>query len=133
YTSCFLLGVHARACFTVTRRVVGTLHRPPRSTLFPYTTLFRSQLIRRYAQIQDNPVYFTDSQIVYFPDHAAIVAADDDSLIFIILQPLPRRLYWSSVLVYSYYSPRGRRFPAYRQRMSRSSPRSFAIYPVRLR
>src|SRR5690242_12852090 len=37
-------------------RAAKTLHRPPRSTLFPYTTLFRSRLHRRLVQPVDHPV-----------------------------------------------------------------------------
>src|SRR2546430_2843816 len=32
------------------------IRRPPRSTLFPYTTLFRSQKPRRHAAAADQPV-----------------------------------------------------------------------------
>src|SRR5689334_23949167 len=29
------------------------IRRPPRSTLFPYTTLFRSQIVRQSSQLRD--------------------------------------------------------------------------------
>src|SRR3712207_8000976 len=32
------------------------IRRPPRSTLFPYTTLFRSEDIRTYTEFADDPV-----------------------------------------------------------------------------
>src|SRR2546430_7486042 len=32
------------------------IRRPPRSTLFPYTTLFRSQLVHRLPDLRDRPL-----------------------------------------------------------------------------
>src|SRR5438034_7850733 len=46
-----------------------TLRRPPRSTLFPYTTLFRSQMnLRRYA---DHP--FWQAVVIVVAAYAVIV------------------------------------------------------------
>src|SRR2546422_4437372 len=37
------------------------IRRPPRSTLFPYTTLFRSKILRR----KDDPLHATAGQIIF--------------------------------------------------------------------
>src|SRR5260370_23105145 len=45
------------------------IRRPPRSTLFPYTTLFRSKLLNK-----PGPRYLTAGK--HTPDHAALVMCD---------------------------------------------------------
>src|SRR2546430_15399963 len=37
------------------------IRRPPRSTLFPYTTLFRSRRDGQFQQLGENPTYLTDN------------------------------------------------------------------------
>src|SRR5690625_5821252 len=38
------------------------IRRPPRSTLFPYTTLFRSKLVRQGFHLHDEALPWTDGQ-----------------------------------------------------------------------
>src|SRR2546421_3945481 len=49
------------------------IRRPPRSTLFPYTTLFRSLTVLRFIDVRFKPaVLVTDDEIEkYYRDHAA--------------------------------------------------------------
>src|SRR5262249_58606117 len=49
-----------------------TIRRPPRSTLFPYTTLFRSASVNRIAALAGVSV---GSLYQYFPTKEALVAA----------------------------------------------------------
>src|SRR5690554_7579777 len=46
------------------------IRRPPRSTLFPYTTLFRSKLINRPVEPEDEERY----QTIYAKEEGAVVA-----------------------------------------------------------
>src|ERR1035441_11120703 len=57
------------------------IRRPPRSTLFPYTTLFRSDEIQGLAQLQIGKLAMgaVGFQVVDFREHAA-QAADMDGL-----------------------------------------------------
>src|SRR2546430_4514494 len=45
------------------------IRRPPRSTLFPYTTLFRSEYLQKYPQRDDRHQYRTLLAISYFNDN----------------------------------------------------------------
>src|SRR2546430_12340267 len=47
------------------------IRRPPRSTLFPYTTLFRSQLASQSAVVKEevDPGFFNDQYWLLFPFH----------------------------------------------------------------
>src|SRR2546428_7522489 len=49
------------------------IRRPPRSTLFPYTTLFRSQLTGGLGQLMTEGALFTDG----YQDHAITETAPD--------------------------------------------------------
>src|SRR3712207_8916969 len=51
------------------------IRRPPRSTLFPYTTLFRSALLDRIPGIADLPGFSADGQLRLDAHHAARQAA----------------------------------------------------------
>src|SRR5260370_22493160 len=42
------------------------IRRPPRSTLFPYTTLFRSHQIVGRARKREDPIYFQRSAMPHF-------------------------------------------------------------------
>src|SRR2546430_5543798 len=48
------------------------IRRPPRSTLFPYTTLFRSRAVKRYAWPTLLEAWRTDEA----PQHHTVVVAD---------------------------------------------------------
>src|SRR5256886_17389635 len=52
------------------------IRRPPRSTLFPYTTLFRSQLPRSWSRVLACRVDFRHQPIQQFalPDHPELLA-----------------------------------------------------------
>src|SRR5258708_27685294 len=39
------------------------IRRPPRSTLFPYTTLFRSLVVHPVLNVDRNPVHFGDGRV----------------------------------------------------------------------
>src|SRR5438067_9114735 len=39
------------------------IRRPPRSTLFPYTTLFRSYLLARIPLVKENGIYTLKKQV----------------------------------------------------------------------
>src|SRR2546426_2011247 len=60
------------------------IRRPPRSTLFPYTTLFRSDLLELLAQDETAAVHLGPIRGVEDDERPAIVAA--------LLQELPRTL-----------------------------------------
>src|SRR5229473_6690062 len=49
------------------------IRRPPRSTLFPYTTLFRSDAAQRVDDLAQRPVIHVDGAL---PGHAARVEAE---------------------------------------------------------
>src|SRR5690625_6465900 len=60
------------------------IRRPPRSTLFPYTTLFRSTGINSYVQIEkadkQSPVHiFEDNRVVIFFPYASSNELEDRS------------------------------------------------------
>src|SRR2546426_6458850 len=44
------------------------IRRPPRSTLFPYTTLFRSRLAELVKKYADQPMDFADACVVYMTE-----------------------------------------------------------------
>src|SRR5258707_7506460 len=46
------------------------IRRPPRSTLFPYTTLFRSPAVEQWIDSQNA---YTDAVMSGFRDHGAII------------------------------------------------------------
>src|SRR2546430_10256515 len=56
------------------------IRRPPRSTLFPYTTLFRSAVRSRKLQVDDldvNPARFSDrDRLAHGLEHASGLVAD---------------------------------------------------------
>src|SRR2546426_4822826 len=60
------------------------IRRPPRSTLFPYTTLFRSDLLELLAQDETAAVHLGPIRGIEDDERPAIVAA--------LLQELPRTL-----------------------------------------
>src|SRR3712207_6943884 len=51
------------------------IRRPPRSTLFPYTTLFRSQRLARDLAVVEVPLLGADYLVVLVP-----LARDDDDV-----------------------------------------------------
>src|SRR5258708_22295642 len=53
------------------------IRRPPRSTLFPYTTLFRSQVTLSYAYNPANPGASVLHEVIVDPDHAATPFSHD--------------------------------------------------------
>src|SRR5258706_8044388 len=60
------------------------IRRPPRSTLFPYTTLFRSQIVGGTHQAIDYPRFSPDG------NHLAFVAYDNNKAKLIELPQLSR-------------------------------------------
>src|SRR5690606_41840436 len=72
------------------------IQRPPLSTLFPYTTLFRSKLQASYAYLKTHN-NVTDTELTYKPNHKAMLALDyqiNDKL-----QLIPRLNYESKQLI----------------------------------
>src|SRR3712207_8733610 len=58
------------------------IRRPPRSTLFPYTTLFRSAIVKGKASGVGNPVYYVGARTGRDGIHGATMASaefDDKS------------------------------------------------------
>src|SRR2546429_5051369 len=55
------------------------IRRPPRSTLFPYTTLFRSRFEIQMADIQQNTPYLLTRGSYVSPDHLALCDAGPQS------------------------------------------------------
>src|SRR5262249_61336686 len=55
-SSCYIILSHSCTIFTIPSFFFLMIRRPPRSTLFPYTTLFRSQKesTARVASIMEN-------------------------------------------------------------------------------
>src|SRR5690606_41798627 len=51
---CFFFTIHLFCFFTLLYFFFLMIRRPPRSTLFPYTTLFRSE-IRKLSEVRSGP------------------------------------------------------------------------------
>src|SRR3712207_9189434 len=49
------------------------IRRPPRSTLFPYTTLFRSRDVEYYAQNRDLHALPEGGELVLYPDWSQVL------------------------------------------------------------
>src|SRR5258708_14215430 len=56
------------------------IRRPPRSTLFPYTTLFRSPCSSSSSALQRSPSFATFSTTEPMTDPLVVVVADNRSL-----------------------------------------------------
>src|SRR3712207_8139618 len=54
------------------------IRRPPRSTLFPYTTLFRSSVAERYVHrdLRAQPSALQELQVVAGPEAAGVVGVE---------------------------------------------------------
>src|SRR3712207_7892188 len=65
------------------------IRRPPRSTLFPYTTLFRSRLLVSHPAAESRPLYAPDGKRLAF---VSTRTGNGDVYVLDLTSPLPVRV-----------------------------------------
>src|SRR2546425_13287360 len=56
------------------------IRRPPRSTLFPYTTLFRSRFLATDGKVDAQPLYLSGLTVQGATHNVVFVATENDSV-----------------------------------------------------
>src|SRR2546421_5787481 len=71
------------------------IRRPPRSTLFPYTTLFRSQLQPGFVPMQPNgDAIFRGSQFTRSEEHTSELQSRSDLVCRLLLEKKKKACRW---------------------------------------